>query len=261
MVLVVLAVAACVPPRAITDRGYTLVYQENFNGNAVPPQWQTVAYGGSLQPTVADGLMTLKTTAANNRHWGYVASIGPRSKTEPNYPYMLAWQEGYFEARFRYTNHVWSWPAFWLFSAGRTEAHPGEDCRYLAAEWDMVENGVGNWNGERPADHGYVSVVHSNTKDGTPDGYCGEHDEMKHFLKSFPEIDLSQWHIWGGRWEGSRLCTYLDNVEIQCMDAYDTIHQPMHMVFTIQYLRECPNCGPKPPELAIQVDWVRVYQR
>lgn len=262
--LVAVAVdAACAPPQAITDRGYALVYHETFDGPAAPPIWEPASYGGSLDPTVADGMMTLRTTAANNRYWGYVASTGPRVEGEPSYPDMQAWQEGYFEARLRYSDQEWAWPAFWLYGAATTEAEPGEDCRYLTPEWDIMENGVANSNGERTADHGYVSVAHRNTGDGTSEGYCGVNDETRHFLKSFPDIDLNDWHIWGARWEGERLCTYLDNVEIQCMDAYDSFNQPMHIVFTIQYLRDhvCPNCGPKPAELEMQVDWVRVYQR
>ena len=248
-------------PAPIADRNYRLVYENTFDGTSLDGLWAVAAHGGPLQPTVSGGVMTLRTTAANGYNWGYVASTGPRLASEPSYPFMRAWQEGFFEARLRYTDDPWSWPAFWLYSAATTEAWPGENCARRSSEWDIMENGVANWDGERPASHWNVSVIHRNTTDGTPDGYCGQSDETRVFIGEVPHVDLSQWHTWGGRWEGDELCTYLDGIEIQCMAAYDSTDQPMHIVFTILYLRSCAECGPRPAELQMQVDWVRVWQR
>lgn len=256
-----LCLAASCEPAPIAGRDYRLAYEENFNGTTLSPQWATAAYGGSLQPTVANGSMTVRTTAANNRHWGYVASTGQRSAVEPNYPRMAAWEEGYFEARLRYTDSNWAWPAFWLYSASTTEAWPNENCAFYTAEWDIMENGIANWNGERPARHSNVSVAHYNTRDNSADGYCGVADETRLFIRDFPSTDLSGWRTWGGRWEGDELCTYLDNVRIQCMQGFDTMAQPLHMAFTMQYLRKCPGCGTRPAAMQMQVDWVRVWQR
>jgi beta-glucanase (GH16 family) len=244
----------------VTDGGYEVVYEDQFDGDTLGGLWAVAPHGDPLPPTVADGFLTIRTTAANNFSWGYVASTGPRLTTEPSYPYMGAWREGYFEARLRYTDSTWSWPAFWLFSAAKTEAWPDEDCRRLTSEWDIMENGVANWNGQRPAAHSNVSVLHRNTTDGTNDGYCGQIDETTTFIKDFPDLDLSDWHTWGGLWRDGRLCTYIDGVELQCMDAYDTTNQRMHMVFTMLYLRDCGNCGTRPASLEMQVDWVRVWQ-
>jgi hypothetical protein len=44
------------------------------------------------------------------------------------------------------------------------------------------------------------------------------------------------------------------------MERFDSTSQPMHLVFTMQYLGRCDGCGPRPSELEMQVDWVRVWQ-
>jgi hypothetical protein len=254
-----LLLAGCAPP-PIQGDGYAVVYQDHFDGTTVHPIWDTGPFGGSLPATVANGVLTVRTTAANDHHWGYLASIGPRQDGEPSYPFAHAWQEGYFEARIRFTDDPWSWPAFWLFSMAKTEAWPGEDCRRLTAEWDVMENGVQNAEGTRPASGWYFTALHRNTSDGTDDGYCGTPNDYRSAGQEVPGTDLSGWHVWAGRWTDGELCTYLDAVELQCMEPYDSTAQPMHLVFTMQYLRQCNGCPARPPELQLQVDWVRVWQ-
>jgi hypothetical protein len=259
--LLSLVLTACAPP-PIDGQGYEIVFQDEFNGTALDTSvWATAPFGGSLPGTVADGALTLRTTAANNYNWGHLASTGPRSTSEPNYPGAKAWQEGYFEARIRFTDNPWSWPAFHLFSMAKTEAFPGEDCTRLTAEWDIMENGVPNRDGTKPASSWYFTALHRNTGDGTDDGYCGIPDTQRTVERDFTGTNLSDWHVWAGRWTANQLCTYLDNVEIQCMTPYDTMPQPQHLIFTMQYLQNCGGCPPRPASLEMQVDWVRVWQQ
>jgi beta-glucanase (GH16 family) len=251
--------AACTPP-PIEDQGYELVFQDEFNATAVDPLWATAPFGGSLPATVANGVLKITTTAANGYQWGYLAGTGARSTGEPNYPRAKAWREGYFEARIRFTDNPWSWPAFWLFSMAKTEAWPGENCAHLNAEWDVMENGIPNSDGTRPASSWYFTALHRNTSDGTADGYCTTPDTQRIASQDFTGTDLSAWHTWSGLWTADELCTYLDGVEIQCMDPYDSTRQPMHLTFTMQYLQTCGGCPSRPASLEMQVDWVRVWQ-
>ena len=250
----------CAAPPPIADSGYELVFHEPFDGDAVRPHWATAPFGGSLPGTVEEGLLTLRSTADNEHRWAYIASTGPRTDMEPSYPFASAWEEGYFEARLRYTDDPWAWPAFWLFSMAKTEAWPGEDCRTLNAEWDIMENGIQNVDGSRPATHWSFTALHRNTTDGTSDGYCGIRDVQRTYGEHHPDKDLSDWHVWAGHWTEDEVCTYLDDVELTCMELYDSTHQPMHIVFSIDYLNRCIGCPPRPPELMMQVDWVRVWQ-
>ena len=258
-VLPLLPLAGCEQAPAL-GTGHEIVFEDHFDGDEPAPRWANAPFGGGLPATIEDGVLTLAARADNDYRWAYVASTGPRVDGEPSYPFALAWEQGYFEARIRYTDDPWAWPALWLFSMSKTEAWPGEDCRQLNGEWNIMENGVDNTGGDRPASHWNVSVLHRNTTDNTDDGYCGTPDETRTAVHEFPDTRLADWHTWGGRWLADELCTYLDGVEIQCMAPFDSTSQPMHLVFTMQYLNRCDGCPPRPRRLEMQVDWVRVWQ-
>lgn len=259
-VLLSMPAATSCAPAPISDRSYELVFRDNFDGNTLSGIWVTAPFGGSLPPTVGNGVMTLRATAANGYQWAYVASTGPRSDTEPSYPWAQSWQNGYFEARIRFTGNDWAWPAFWMFSMAKTEAWPGENCWVLNAEWDIMEGGIGNPDGQWPASRAAYSVLHRNTTDNTDDGYCGLADEQRKFRSTVTNLDLSGWHTWAGHWTAGELCTYLDDWPLGCLEPYDSTPQRMHLVFTMQYLHECVDCGTRPSALEMQVDWVRVWQ-
>lgn len=256
------------------DETYETVFYDDFSSPTASMEdiWElhppfTTNHPGAV--TIDNGIMNLRAGDISNYEWTHVSTAGPRSSDEPNYPNMKAWNEGYFEARFRYTDTEWSWPAFWLFSSSKVEAWPGENCPsnggVFNAEWDIVENGVQNGWQHRPAGDWYMSVLHKNTTDNTPDGYCATPDEDKQFDKDYTgQIKLSDWHTWGGRWEGDQLCSYLDNVQIHCFTAFDTMDQPMVINLDIAYLGDaCPSwCPrPKPTQLEMQIDWVRAWQK
>jgi hypothetical protein len=252
-------------PAALRAAGYEMVFADEFDaprpGDGTGDEfWVTAPFGDSLPPEFGGGTMTLRTTAANGHAWGQVAGTGPRSGGEPSYPGMRAWEQGYVESRFRYSDDSWSWAAFWLFGTAKTEAWPDDDCSVLNGEWDIVENGLPNGDGRHPARDWYYTALHHNTSDNSPDGYCGEPDEQRTASLDLTGIELSGWHTWGAHWTADALCTYLDGVQLQCMEPYDSTHQPMHLVYSIQYLPRCDGCPPRPPELEMEVDWVRVWQ-
>lgn len=245
-------------PAPIDHQGYQVVYEDNFD-NLDTSVWNA---GTDVDKVSAvDGVLRL--TDDQVPGMTAIGSNGPRQSAEPNYPNQLTFQEGYFEARIRYTHNAWAWPIFWLWSASKTEAHPGEDCSRLTGEWDIMENGLDNSSGRNPSYSATHSVLHYNTEDSAqPDGmYCGIKDQMRMIHKDFPNIDLSQWHTWGGKWEGNQLCTYLDGVQIGCMDAYSSTHQPMTLTFSVNYHGICGNCGPRPAQVWMEVDWVKVWQK
>jgi beta-glucanase (GH16 family) len=261
LTLLGVAVACAVPPPPIPETGWALVFGDGFEGTELKPIWAGAPFVDSLPATVADGILTLRSTAANGHQWGYLATTGPRIEGEPSYPYAAAWQEGYVEARVRYSNDRWARPAMWMFSMAKTEAWPGEDCSLLNAEWDIMENGIDVGDGSRPANDWVTSAIHRNTTDNTPDGYCGLPDVHQYASTPSRGVDLSSWHTWAGRWTAAELCTYVDDVLVHCLPTYDTTAQPMHLVLSIGYLGACTGCPPPPAEMEMQVDWVRVWQR
>jgi hypothetical protein len=125
-----------------------------------------------------------------------------------------------------------------------------------------MENGIENVDGRRPARSWSFTALHRNTNDSSADGYCGQPDVQKTYGREHPGMNLSDWQIWGGLWVGDLFCTYLNGVPITCMTGYDSSQQPMHLMFSIAPLPRCPaECGPRPPELWMEIDFVRVWQR
>lgn len=265
-------------PGPIRGQGYEIVFEDQFD-TLDTTVWATAPYGGSLPASVTDGVMTLRTTAANGYRWGQIASTGQRrSSPEPNYPNARAWEEGSFEARIRYTSSEWTWPAFWLFSMDKAEAWPDEHCPAeggeLTSEWDIFDNG--SWDGTPTGPHHFFSGLHRNTWKGKDENgnllrYCGVDDEQRTNRQELGDEDLSDWHVWSSTWTADEVCTYLDEVELWCTPTYDTTAQPMHLTFSMQKIDTCERvlpgevepvpCEPAPSELTMEVDWVRVWQK
>ena len=257
--LLVVLGSAC-GPAPVADQGYVMVFREEFDGQHLRPVWQTDPLGTPLRPEVGNGVLTLRSRTANANTWGIVGSTGPRAADGSGYPDAESWHYGYFEARIRYTDNRWVWAGFWMLSMAKTNAWPGEDCRHLNAEWDIMENGAQGIEGAHPAASWSFTALHRNTSDSTADGYCGIPDVQRTHGTEHADKDLSDWHVWSGHWTEDEVCTYLDGVELNCMPPYDSTHQPMHLVLSIDYLHRCTGCPPKPAELVMQVDWVRVWQ-
>lgn len=146
-----------------------------------------------------------------------------------------------------------------LFSNDKAEAWPGEHCPAaggeLTSEWDIFDNG--SRDGTPTGPHAFFSGLHRNT----PDGYCGVQDQQRTNRQVLADKDLSDWHVWSSTWTSDEVCTFLHEVELSCTPTYDTTAQPMHLTFSMQYIRSCPTCAPRPPELTTDVDWVRVWQK
>lgn len=247
--------------------GYEVVYEDDFD-TLDASVWNTTSGGGGA--TVADGIATLTDTAGGG--YNYIGSFGPyqdgpqHDADEVNYPDMLAFEEGYFEARMRFTRSAWAWPVFWLFSADASEAtQQGTECDELRAEWDIMEAGLDNASGNQPAYSSAYTVLHRNTRvnaDITGGNYCGETDDPHTFerMEAAEGVDFSDWHVWGGKWTADQVCVYLDRVEQACLPTHDTTSQPMTLMFSIGYQATCGNCGPQPAKLSLDVDWVKVWQ-
>jgi len=250
---------ACMPAPA-RDRGYELVFNDEFSGPTLNPLWQQAPWGTGPAPTLANGSMVLTSNSLGD---GYAASTGPRRSDEPNYPGSRSWQYGYFETRLRFTDSPWSWPIFWMFSMAKTEAWPEEICPptgELTSEWNIMEGGLNNYDGSSPASRSVHSVLHRNTKNGSAGPWCDIADTTRFDHHVSPDVNLAGWHIWGGLWTADEVCLYLDNVEIDCQPTYDTTHQPMHIIFRISDHGLCGGCPTRPSQLRMEVDWVRVWQ-
>lgn len=250
-----LAIAGCAPP-PIAGADYELVFADEFDTFdasvwSTNEPWYPPPPPGSI--SVNDGVLTLRSRASDGYPIVDVPSLGPRSGTSyPHYPDATTFEEGYFEVRMRFTDSPHSRPAFWLLGSEWAQRWPESACPTLQAEWDLFEPLL------LPAEQ-FHAAQHRNTSSpcGVPRTGRG--------IKRTVAFDLSEWHVYGGKWEDGRICAYLDNVEMGCMEAFDTMAQPMYLILTQR--GQCPAwqgtaCAqPKPRELIAEFDWVRVWQR
>jgi hypothetical protein len=284
MLLLGALIGGCGEPGAIEGRGYRQVFADQFNYTSMaqmseewelyapftsPPQAQSITFHTETGST--NRYVRLMTGAFRNWEWTYISTAGTRrASPEPNYPDMKAWQGGYFEARIRYTANEWVWPTFWLFSRQKTENWPNRVCppaAKLVSEWDILDSGRFNVNHAWARDH-YHGALHRNTP--YQGNWCGVADDQRIYTEErLAGMDLTQWHVWAGRWiqrwDGTgQMCNYVDDIEIGCHETYDTTSQPM--VVNLAILNNghllCTGCAPPAgtPNLYIDVDWVRVSQ-
>ena len=87
-------------------------------------------------------------------------------------------------------------------------------------------------------------------------GLCGEVKSGAGGNRTFAGVDLSDWHVWGGRWKDGVVTQYLDGVPTMTQIAPDSFAQPMYLIF---------NCDRRDgysglPAMDLWVDWVRVWQ-
>jgi hypothetical protein len=252
-IVTLIVCASCTPP-PIDGGGYELVFEDHFDTLDaevwVPQPW----YAPHTLPgthTVADGVLTIRARDDNDYRYTQLTTLGPRSETYPHHPDAERWQEGYFEARFRYTNDPWTSAAFWFLNHSHPNNWPEDHCPDLRAEWDLVENGLGN----RPSNENTGSVLHRNNYDGA----CGQPAERRWYYGT--GVGLSAWHVWSGKWTADEVCTYLDHALLGCQPTYDSTAQPLYMIFSVGVITDPPGDPPKLPEYQMQVDWVRVWQK
>jgi hypothetical protein len=275
VILIVTALTGC--PWNPEENGYVLVWADEFDGTALDPEWET--HPPSQPAPDPDELVvsagTLKLRSTDPEHWSAITTLGPRQPSEPNYPSPISFEEGYFEARLRYTDDGYSFPAFWLLSSAAGEAFgdPDAHCPTLVSELDVMEGLVPTGVTGRP--QRVTHTLHRNTRllAQDPDGSCGQPDEVNDppiLTEALAGVSLHDWHVWAARWTADEVCWYLDREEVGCAPTFDSTAQPMHLLLsTGWYITDeepCrawlygTNCPPLPEFTEIEVDYVRAWQ-
>lgn len=199
---------------------------------------------------VADSVLTMTIEPGQTLdHTELVTLGGGRAGAEPYYPNALGWQEGYFEARLRYTNEQFCYPAFWMLSLEHANTWPtGDQCPLLRCEWDIMENSVG---GTHANDVAWMTAHRNNLE-----GLCGEAKTLANVSRDLSAtMDLSDWHTWGGKWVDGTLTQYIDDVPILTLSAPDSFNQPMYLLLFIAI-----RPGGALAQYTMDVDWVKVWQ-
>lgn len=158
---------------------------------------------------------------------------------------------GYFEARMKVPR---AWPAFWLFSVNhsRNIRPDPKDPTTLCAEIDIFE-------GDSAHPDYFCGALHRNTGGGG-----GISDDFNHNNCQDAGVDLTRdWHLYSVLWTRREIVWYLDRRETHRAPTFDSTPQD---AFLILGLGAGGVLGGPPPgagidEIALQVDWVRVWSR
>lgn len=247
-------------PSPITGQGYSKVLDEPFN-SIDPSRWQLGMYWEDEQPsdvfTDTGGILHIQSRRSEGYPDRAISTMGYTWDTQP----LLDWREGYFEARFRYTDGVGSMPAFWLMStSSKNETNwpnPPPPCPPVpynfcpSAELDIFEHFPINGSQR------YEGTLHRNTA-----GCCGLPDQTRSVA---PDVgfDMSQdWHVYSAKWTATEVCWYLNENLLGCQPVFDTFQQPMFLVLYMWTSVYGPSPDATTPDvLDMQVDWVRVWQQ
>lgn len=243
-------------PPLIQD-SYKLVFEDRFRSDTglwVNQPWYNRPPKGSIQ--FDNGLhLTLQTAIAADIRV-QLCSLGPDRGVQSRprrYSKIKDFEQGYFEARIRYTDNSWAHPAFWLFASGRPQSHPVHPCHSGGpgqAEWDIMENIRANRDE-------FESVLHENTN-----AECGVADRVRsNRVRLGSNVNLSRWHTYGGLWVGDELTNYVDDVKVgNSIQAFATLAQPMYLIVSINKRPSVTDGSELPDVLEMWVDWVRVWQ-
>jgi hypothetical protein len=158
---------------------------------------------------------------------------------------------GYFEARMKVPR---GWPSFWLFSVDHTRnvRARAADPRTLCAEIDIFE-------GDSAHPTAFCGAVHRNTGGGG-----GIEDAFNHNNCHEAGVDLTRdFHLYGALWTKREIVWYLDRRETHRAPAFDSTWQDDFLILGLAAGGVLN--GPPPPvgidEIALEVDWVRVWAR
>jgi hypothetical protein len=254
-------------PTPIAGQGYELVFEDDFDTFNTDVWVPPPAHLATFDPgkiSVADSIMTITADQTDPiRDYVELWSLGPQSPIGngyPRYPDATVWQEGYFEVRCRVTDDPWTKLALWMFSLEdkNTYGLSTRDYSRLNCEWDMVENGIRNWEGTS----GYANVSHVSPRHRNTNSPGGIPNQQTFYVVA--GSDLCNWHTWGGKWTGTFLGSYLDGVLLASHTAgpYDSFSQPMPFIIGSYPTPNPPLGSPaKPPEIVTDYDYFRVWQQ
>lgn len=233
------------PPPAASAAGYKhVVFSDEFDSIDVSPdgsgthKWfNGLWYLAQVTPDrfqQHDGFITIsthvqptdRTTASSLTTW----AKGKGSSTLFRY--------GYFEARIRFQQSPYNWPAFWLLSEKRTEM----DKTSPVGKWCELDA----FEGGRP---GYFQGTAHNWRDGKSASNANQHFRLP------VSANFGNWNTVGMLWSPGRVSWYFNDVLVGSAPSPRVCdQQQMFLVIGSQ-----KRAGGLSPE-SVDVDWVRVYR-
>ena len=164
--------------------------------------------------------------------------------------HIRSWRYGYFEARMKWDPLNGAWPAFWLIPEQDelgTNIYRGEK---ESGEIDIFEG-----QGDHP--HIYYGTIHD---------WVNNHDYgNKENYFQVPDVDYSQYHIYGLLWVPRKVTWYLDGRALHSENTPAIVDkQDFFLVLGMQegtHWKYGDLTGVTSKKMTLTVDWVRVWQR
>lgn len=273
--LAVAAVSAAEPALGTLDRGWKLVWSDEFNapGRPDPARWDYErGFVRNHEPQwyqpdnarVAEGRLVIEARRERVPNPGYVAGAKEWTRSRAFAEYSSAslttrgrrsWTYGRFEVRGRLDTRAGTWPAFWF--VGDAGGWPA------CGEIDLME-----WyEGKLLANACWGPDPAHDTWRTTKRGW----DELAALYPPRAHRDLEDWsgafHTWTMDWDDSRIMLAVDGhtlntVDVAAAKVGDThpFRQPIHLIVNLAVrAADHPERTAFPARL--EVDWVRVWQR
>lgn len=242
-------------PPPIAGQGYTMTFRDEFEtlGSLAWGESNWYSENSTSQVFVNNGVLNLVSRRADR-----YPDVTVSGQATP-----ISFQQGYFEARMRWTRGNGAWPGFWLLGARHLNnpawpkinpycadnGLPAALC--WSAELDVFEG-----QGSEPTT--FYGTVHRNSA-----GIYGVEDSQNENNAHDVGIDLTAgFHTYGMLWTPTEIRWYLDGQFIHSAAVYDSTNQPMYLLLSM-YIGgwTADTDATTPDELKAEFDWVRVWQK
>jgi hypothetical protein len=245
------AVGSPTPPSQVT--GYKLVFSEDFDTPSLSPDGDGnyIWYKGLWweKPAPATNISIANSVLALNWRKGQTPNDTSITTLSRDAKYHHAWRYGYFELRMRWDTVTGSWPAIWLMPLQNADTHDGRE----AGELDIFE-------GQGATPHTFYGTIHDWTHDQD-----AKNNKGSNYYELSNTVDLSQYHVYGLLWTPGRVVWYLDNQSLFSASTYPIFD--LQDYYLIVGSQEGANwtygdlSGVSASTIAVNVDWVRVWQK
>jgi beta-glucanase (GH16 family) len=253
-------------PSPIAGLGYHQVFRDDFN-TLDPSIWDNhIWYDEEANPAWtgfqevdSSGILHLRTSR------DFIGSTGKPypMNTLTTQTSGLTFDQGYFEARMKWTGGNGAWPAFWLFSYRHATNDAWPDVNPLCALNGLAPELCASaeldaFEGQGSEPQSFYGTIHSNSCDcyGLPDLQNGNN-------LVDAGLDLTQgFHTYGMLWTAKQITWYLDGKALMSALVYDTTDQPMFLLLQMWTggWTQDPDAT-TPDTLETQVDYVQVWQK
>jgi len=221
--------------------GYTLFWEDDFNGNALDAsKWEVrgigkraLGYVAEKAVTVKDGYLTLH--ALKNGDSIFTGAVGTENKFMTTY--------GYFECRAKLQQSSGQWGAFWLQSPKLSE---GDNPAVHGAEIDIMEcfRKLGN------------DIVSHNVHWGP----YGKGQHTTHGMQSYLKGLSEGFHTFAVEWTPDKYIFYVDGYKFyEVQEGISGINE--YIILSMELPNEVSDMKKSKLPDSFVIDYVRVYKK